>query len=59
MKKFKFILTFILLGVALIGTAKLIPTASKSILPDPNKNIGDFDDEGIYPFSLQPSTQDK
>ena len=59
MKKLKFILAFVLIGVALIGTAKLIPATSKSMDSDPGYKIGDFDDEGVYTFSHQPSTQDK
>lgn len=59
MKKLKFILAFVLLGVAVIGTVKLIPAASKSMMPDSTIKIGDFDDEGVYPFSHQPDTQDK
>lgn len=59
MKKLKFILEFVLLGVALIGTAKLILATSKSMESDSDYIIDDFDDEGVYPFSHQPSTQDK
>ncbi|MDE6047832.1 MAG: hypothetical protein K2M08_04910 [Anaeroplasmataceae bacterium] len=59
MKKLKFILAIVLLGVVVLGTAKLIPATSKSMDSDPGYKIGDFDDEGVYTFSHQPCTQDK
>lgn len=59
MKKLKFILAFVLLGVAVIGTVKFISVASKSMMPDSNIKIGDFDDEGVYTFSITPNNNIK
>ncbi len=50
-----FSICFIRSGIN-FGTAKVIPAASKSMMPDLTIKIGDFDDEVVFPFSHHPDT---
>lgn len=55
MKTIKFLLAFVLLGVTMIGTAKFMPVVSKSMMSNSDIKISDFDDEGVYTYSITPN----